>query len=90
MDDVRKDASESELRSAVLGLGMLCEGIDNAFRGAIRAGGSEGADAASFLAVYSSAKRLIKLIRMAQGTHQLRGRAAAEVDGDVDNQGCAA
>ncbi|GGQ67805.1 hypothetical protein [Couchioplanes azureus] len=79
------DASESELRSAVVGLAMLCEGIDNALRGAIQASRSPTVNTVNFLTVYGSAKRLIKLIRMAQQAHQLQGRAAAEVDGDVDN-----
>ncbi|MFC3385443.1 hypothetical protein ACFOHP_26450 [Couchioplanes caeruleus subsp. azureus] len=64
---------------------MLCEGIDNALRGAIQASRSPTVNTVNFLTVYGSAKRLIKLIRMAQQAHQLQGRAAAEVDGDVDN-----
>ncbi|MEV6602477.1 hypothetical protein AB0M36_37350 [Actinoplanes sp. NPDC051346] len=78
-------ASESELRDAIVDLGMLCEGIDNALRGTIQPSHTEAAPLVGFLAVYASAKRLVKVIRIAQQTHELKGRAAAEIDGDVDN-----
>ncbi|GAA2626364.1 hypothetical protein [Paractinoplanes durhamensis] len=72
------------LRGLINGLGMLCLVIDSELAELLPTGeGGSPADVET-LAVASEAGRLISLLREAQRTRVLTGRAAFELDGDID------
>jgi hypothetical protein len=64
---------------------MLCENLDADLRATNSLHLRTSTDLAGFLSLYASARRLIILFRAAQESGLLVGRAAAEVDGDIDN-----
>ncbi|MET8148994.1 hypothetical protein ACIBSW_16050 [Actinoplanes sp. NPDC049668] len=78
-------ASATELMDLLSTLGMLCQRMRNEVRGGLGGETRTGVRHVNFLAVYSSARRLILLFREAQLSGLLASRVAAEVDGDVDN-----
>ena len=74
---------ESNLLDAVIGLGFYCAKLETALSGPLASGRSE-VSGVGFLSIYAAAKRLVILFRFAQTDGSLEGRAAAEVDGEVD------
>jgi hypothetical protein len=81
----KRPVSDAELTGSVVAMGMLCESIDADMHPTNSLRLRTSTDMAGFLSLYASARRLIILLRAAQDSGSLTGRAAAEMDGGIDD-----
>ncbi len=76
-------SSNTDLKDSIVGLGFYLARMEAGWSGPLPLGRSE-VTGRGFLSIYAAAKRLVVLFRYAQSAGSLQGRAAVEVDGEVD------